>query len=257
MKNIRFIFLLILILSLSAGAGRLMADGRYWDFPPLPPPYAYGNILINRLSAQNNMKPVYFPHWIHRAKYSCRVCHFELDFEFEANRTEMTEEDNRNGLFCGTCHNGKDAFGHTPENCKRCHTGTVALGEKKFRAFAAKMPKDFSGNKIDWVKAVSMKKITPIYSIFHREEKPMAFDKRLVLSATWNYVPPAIFPHKAHGQWLDCANCHPDIFNIRKKTTANFAMQYILERKFCGVCHLNVAFPLDDCTGCHPGIKRG
>ena len=31
-------------------------------------------------------------------------------------------------------------------------------------------------------------------------------------------------------------------------------MKYILEGKFCGVCHLNVAFPLDDCQRCHPDM---
>jgi len=33
-------------------------------------------------------------------------------------------------------------------------------------------------------------------------------------------------------------------------------MQYILETKFCGACHLTVAFPLDDCLRCHPGMGQ-
>ena len=187
---------------------------------------------------------------------------FELDFEFDVNKTEITEEDNRNGIFCGTCHNGKMVFNgkvvfpHTEKYCDKCHTGTVDQGREKFYKLAKDLPKAPFGNKIDWGKAVRQKKITPVYSIFKENERPMAFDKALSLDATWNYVPPAYFPHKAHNQWLDCANCHPDIFNIKKKTTENFAMKYILDKKFCGVCHLKVAFPLDDCKGCHPAMSR-
>jgi len=237
-----------------AGPSGPMAAGRYWNFPPLPPPYQYGNILIDRVSTANGVKPVFFSHWSHRVRYTCRVCHFELDFEFEVNGTEITEEDNRNGIFCGTCHNGKEAFAHTPENCDKCHTGVSALGVEKFRELAGSLPRGLFGNKLDWDKALQRKLISPAYSIFNKNEKPLAFDKDLELAATWNYVPPAFFPHAAHTQWLDCANCHPDIFNIRKKTTKNFAMKYILEKKFCGVCHLKVAFPLDDCAGCHPAM---
>jgi c(7)-type cytochrome triheme protein len=256
MKTILISCILSIFLSLTAWTGDLPAEGRYWDFPPLPQPYKFGNILIDRISKKNGVKPVFFSHWSHRVKYTCRVCHFELDFEFDVNKTEITEEDNRNGIFCGACHNGKDAFGHTPEHCDKCHTGTIDLGKEKFRALAAKLPKGFYGNELDWAKAIKLKQITPAYSIFNKEEKPMSFDKPLELIATWNFVPPAVFPHGAHTPWLDCANCHPDIFNIQKKTTESFAMQYILEKKFCGVCHLKVAFPLDDCKGCHPEMTR-
>lgn len=256
MKRYPFLPLCALFLAGLCFPATLPAAGRYWNFPPLPQPYQYGNVLIDRLSSRNGVKPVYFSHWSHRVKYACRVCHFELDFEFRVNKTEITEEDNRNGLYCGACHDGKEAFGHTQENCDRCHTGTVDEDKEKFAALAKRLPAGYFGNEIDWSQAVASGAIKPLYSIFRREEQPLDFDKRLVLAATWSFVPPAIFPHAGHTQWLDCANCHPDIFNIKKKTTQNFAMQYILQRKFCGVCHLKVAFPLDDCTGCHPQIPR-
>ena len=256
MKKILHALILSFSVSLISGSDCLVTAGRYWDFPPLPPPHMYGNILLNRVSEKNNIKPVSFPHWSHRVKFTCRVCHFELDFEFDVNKTEITEEDNRNGIFCGTCHNGKTAFAHTPENCDRCHTGTISGGKEKFWELAATLPKRPFGNRVDWSKAIKENRIIPLYSIFLKEEKPLPFEKILELDATWSYVPPAFFSHKDHTQWLDCANCHPYIFNIRKKTTENFAMQYILEKKFCGVCHLKVAFPLDDCHGCHPAIRR-
>ena len=50
----------------------------------------------------------------------------------------------------------------------------------------------------------------------------MKFDKELLLEAEMSIIPPAIFPHKAHTAWLDCDNCHPDLFNIKKKGNAFF-----------------------------------
>ena len=92
------------------------------------------------------------------------------------------------------------------------------------------------------------------YSIY-KDEKPLDFDKKLELNAEWSGISPAVFPHASHVQWLDCSNCHPDIFNIKKKTTKHFEMKYILDKKFCGVCHLSVALPIDDCKGCHPKMR--
>ncbi|MBU0485897.1 MAG: hypothetical protein KKB30_15445 [Proteobacteria bacterium] len=237
------------------GVAHIASAGQYWDFPPLPEPYQYGDLLIDRTSTKNQVKPVFFSHWSHRAKYACRVCHFELDFAFKVNKTEMTEEDNRNGLFCGACHDGKQVFGHTEGNCEKCHAGENISSHDKFNLLARQLPKTEYGNKIDWVGAVRSKRITPRYSIFNEDEIPMAFKKDLELAAEWSFVPPAFFPHAAHTPWLDCANCHPDIFNIKKKTTKHFSMKYILEERFCGVCHLKIAFPLNNCTGCHPKIK--
>lgn len=79
----------------------------------------------------------------------------------------------------------------------------------------------------------------------------LAIIKPIMLEAEWSSIPAAIFSHKAHTQWLDCNNGHPDIFNITKKTTKHFFMDRVLKREFCGVCHLTVAFPMDDCKRCH------
>jgi hypothetical protein len=32
-------------------------------------------------------------------------------------------------------------------------------------------------------------------------------------------------------------------------------MKHILDDKFCGACHMKVAFPIDDCKACHPSMK--
>lgn len=228
--------------------------GRFWDLPQLPAAHEYGDILIDRLSTRNKVKPVFFSHWKHRTKYTCRVCHWELDFAFKVGGTEITESNNRNGLYCGACHDGTLAFGHTEGNCQRCHTGSKVSDIEKFTELRDGLPKSKYGNKINWVAAIRTRRIKPAYSIFKPAEKPMDFRKKLELQADWLYVSPAYFRHDIHVQWLDCGTCHPDIFNIKKKATKHFSMKYILEGKFCGVCHLKVATPIDACSTCHPAI---
>ncbi len=246
----RFILFLLSLLILKVDAFG------FWALPPLPPPSQYGNLLINRLSEKSGVQAVTFSHWSHRVHYTCRVCHFELEFQMKTNATEITEDKNKNGQFCGACHNGKIAFGHTDENCKKCHNGDISYGKEKFETLSKTLPLSEFGNKINWSKAIKIKKITPKQTIFDEPYNPMPFNKKLSLEAEWSLVPPAYFSHEEHNYWLDCANCHPDIFNIQKKTTKHFSMVYILDGKFCGACHLKVAFPIDDCRGCHPDITQ-
>jgi len=244
------IYLLVLSLVLCGG----FAVAGYWNFPPLLPPAQYGNVLINRLSGQNGQLPVSFSHTIHRQKYTCRVCHFELGFEMKAGATKVTEAENRAGEYCGCCHNEKIAFGHTKqENCPKCHNGDISKGEAAYEKLAL-FPHTLYG-RIDWSEAIKTKLISPKQSILEEKYSPTPFDKKLTLEAEWTYVPPAYFPHEEHNLWLDCGNCHPDIFNIKKKTTKHFEMKYLLDGLFCGVCHLKVAFPINDCKRCHPQMK--
>lgn len=244
------LFLLAVLVFLAPSAG---AQG--WLIPPPLEPSRYGNLLMSRNSIRERRLPATFSHWSHRRHYTCRVCHLELEFAMELGATDVTEEDNLNGLYCGACHDGKQAFGHTEEHCPRCHNADLGYGEENFDAFSYFPESDF-GNKVDWVRALREGRITPKRSLYDEKYSPMEFDTLLELKAEWTRIPPAIFPHDAHNEWLDCANCHPDIFNIKKKTTKHFAMEYILEAKFCGVCHLTTAFPLDDCRRCHPAMEE-
>lgn len=242
---------------LLAGSLLLCRDARgagAWLTPPPPPPEQYGTVLIDRASTAAGQKPVVFAHWLHRMKYTCRVCHFELYFAMQTNATEITEEKNRAGEYCGACHNGKEAFGHTEENCARCHTGDIAAGAKDFGRLTF-FPENRYGNGVDWMAALDEGKIKPRQSLFEAAYRQVPYAKALELEAEWARIPPAVFSHASHSSWLDCSICHPDIFNIRKKTTAHFEMRYILEGKFCGACHLTVAFPIDDCKRCHPGMN--
>ncbi len=244
------IFFLGGLVFLAAPSG---SQGQPWPLPPLPPADQYGNILINRTSEKNGVKPATFSHWIHRRKHTCRVCHFELEFNMKTNTTEITEAANRSGRFCGAggCHDGKAAFGHDKPDCEKCHNGDRGYGKEKFSELAA-FPRAKFGNGINWVKALKEGRISPLNHLSVKPPDDISFHKTLVLEAEWSGIPPAVFPHAAHTQWLDCNNCHPDIFNIKKKTTKHFLMTRILAGEFCGVCHLAVAFPMNDCKRCHP-----
>ena len=243
------VFLCALVLLLS-----VVAAEANWNFPPPPPPEEFGNLLIDRTSTKNKVKPVTFSHWSHRRKYTCQVCHSELDFAFKVNVTPITEAENQAGKYCGACHDGKIAFGHDKANCEKCHNGDRGYGKEKFPELAS-LPHSRSGNRIDWVRAMEEKTIAPARFLKVKPPPGIAYEKTLLLEAEWERVPPAIFPHKSHTAWLECANCHPEIFNIQKKTTKHFEMKMNLAGEFCGVCHMTVAFPMSDCRGCHPAMK--
>lgn len=229
---------------------------QFFDLPPLPEPWQYGNILIDRQTGQTQFPEVSFSHWSHRTRYTCRVCHFELEFAMQTNATEITEADNQAGRFCGTCHDGETAFGHTLENCSICHNYGLDGSKARFEKLNG-WPTTAYGNQIDWDAAIESEIIAPRQTIYDEEYIPIEYDDALELEADWTLIPGASFSHEKHQQWLDCADCHPDIFNIKLKTTRNFDMRYNLEGKFCGACHMTVAFPMDNCKRCHPKMNAG
>lgn len=238
------------------GFGVVTTLAGVFDIKPSLPPEQYGNILIDRLSTRNRVKPVIFSHWSHRRFYTCRVCHSELDFNMKVNTTEITESASRAGKFCGACHDGKIAFKHQG-NCDKCHTGSLESGTEHFVEFTANaLPFTEFGNGIDWVETLRRKLITPA-TYLRKKSLDIPFEKTLFLESDWSIITPTIFPHKGHIEWLECGSCHPELFNIKKKSTGNLSMKTILQGEFCGVCHLNVAFPMDDCSRCHPQMRQG
>ena len=44
----------------------------------------YGDVVINNASDEAGMRPVVFPHWFHRIRFRCKVCHADLGFKFKA-----------------------------------------------------------------------------------------------------------------------------------------------------------------------------
>ena len=85
----------------------------------------YGDVILNRLSEANDMRPVIFPHWFHRIRFRCKVCHNELGFEMRAGANNVTMGSIIEGEFCGMCHNGEIAW--AVENCDLCHSGKFGL----------------------------------------------------------------------------------------------------------------------------------
>lgn len=85
----------------------------------------YGDVIINNYSDQAGMRPVIFPHWFHRIRFRCKVCHADLGFQFKAGGNDINMLKIFDGEFCGACHNGQVAWG--VENCVLCHTGKPGL----------------------------------------------------------------------------------------------------------------------------------
>lgn len=81
----------------------------------------YGDVVINNYSDAAGMRPVVFPHWFHRLRFRCNVCHADLGFKFKAGGNEINMVKIIDGQFCGACHNGDVAW--PVENCNLCHTG--------------------------------------------------------------------------------------------------------------------------------------
>lgn len=80
----------------------------------------YGDVVINNSSDGAGMRPVVFPHWFHRIRFRCKVCHADLGFKFKAGGNEISMVKIIDGQFCGACHNGDVAW--SVENCNLCHS---------------------------------------------------------------------------------------------------------------------------------------
>jgi c(7)-type cytochrome triheme protein len=83
----------------------------------------YGDVVINNHSDKAGMRPVVFPHWFHRIRFSCKVCHADLGFQFRAGGNDINMAKIIDGQFCGACHNGEIAW--AIENCNLCHSGNA------------------------------------------------------------------------------------------------------------------------------------
>jgi c(7)-type cytochrome triheme protein len=233
-----------------------------------PLPADYGKVVMNNHSERAGMAPVVFDHWVHRSRFTCRLCHVDIAFGMKAGTTGVRASDNINGYYCGSCHNGKMkvddrkvleacAKKHTDADmprCDRCHSqGKVVKREYDFAKVTEKLPKELFGNGINWEKAeeVGLIKLTDYLEGISIKRPPMKVQKDFELSAKVEGIPDIIFSHRKHTVWNGCELCHPEIFYGVKKGTTKYSMPEIFEGKYCGVCHKNVAFPLIDCQRCH------
>jgi len=80
----------------------------------------YGDVVMNNYSEGAGMRPVVFPHWFHRVRFRCKVCHTDLGIKFKAGGNEINMLKIIDGQFCGACHNGSVAW--SVESCDLCHS---------------------------------------------------------------------------------------------------------------------------------------
>lgn len=81
----------------------------------------YADVVLNEYSEDAGMRPVVFPHWFHRIRFRCKVCHGDLGFEFKAGGNDINMVKIIDGQYCGACHDGDVAW--SIENCELCHSG--------------------------------------------------------------------------------------------------------------------------------------
>lgn len=142
---------------------------------------------------------------------------------------------------------GKDGI-HDSEN-----DSTFVLQPPKV-AFDSLVKSEF-GNYVDWVKTLRQEKIRPRTDRIGSDEEQMVMDLDIVREVRGT-MPDVVFPHKAHTEWLQCSNCHPDIF-VPQQGANRMNMSAILLGQKCGVCHGKVAFPVvtNTCRICHSKPK--
>jgi len=234
----------------------------------ITPPEYFGMVRMNNFTKHGDLSPVIFDHWLHRSKFTCRICHIDIGFAMKANATKVRAEDNINGYFCGSCHNGKQlsngqkvfnacAVEYSQEEgqkCARCHSAGSEGQSRKydFQAFTKKFPR-LKYNQIDWEKAELKGIIKPVDSIegiFYKTDAIRA-QKNFSIDAKTERKADVIFSHKKHVEWNGCAVCHPMIFPSAEKGTVQYSMFQIMDGEYCGACHVSVAFSVWLCYKCH------
>ena len=88
----------------------------------------YADVVLNERAEQEGVRPVVYPHWFHRMRFRCKVCHGELGFEMRVGANDIDMSSLADGKFCGACHNGEIAW--SLEFCDRCHSGLPGLKTK-------------------------------------------------------------------------------------------------------------------------------
>ena len=178
-----------------------------------------------------------------------------------AGETDILEDDIRNGMYCGACHDGKIAFSaeekysqdQSKKNCERCHSyGKKVKFKYRFRDYTREFPRSRFGNKVDWLKAeeLGLVKLKDYLEGITIKRKPLMVPKDIEVNAKVKGMPDIIFSHKKHTVWNGCELCHPDNFGVKQGSTP-YSMQAIFDGKYCGACHGKVAFTNHDCQLCH------
>lgn len=222
----------------------------------IKPPASYGTVLMERNTRGKDIKPVLFPHWAHRTKYTCNVCHKEMGTPMKAGESDIKQSDIEAGKQCGKCHNGAISF--PASECDRCHSYGITVDKNaKIEEALKDLPRDDFGNMVNWAIAQTEGKIKPAAFLEKKGDLP-SVDLDITMSANkfTPHPPDAVFPHKPHASLLDCSLCHEGIFKQKKGGNPEMNMMRIMAGQYCGVCHGRVAFPQEDCFRCHPKVVK-
>lgn len=89
----------------------------------------YGDIVFDAKWSSKELLTPHFPHWKHRIRYRCSVCHEKI-FKMKRGGNEMNMGLFKEGKFCGECHDGQEAFKIGFGTCNRCHNKKVTAKPK-------------------------------------------------------------------------------------------------------------------------------
>jgi len=122
------------------------------------------------------------------------------------------------------------------------------------REALSRLAPDTAGNQVRWVEALDRGQISPRANLLPGT-RVNVLDLDVLLNLRGG-TPIVRFPHRQHTLWLDCSNCHEQLF--KSKAGANkLSMMQILQGEQCGVCHGAVSFPLTECARCHSVQRTG
>jgi c(7)-type cytochrome triheme protein len=181
---------------------------------------------------------VIFSHRKHGAWVACSSCHTGM-FEMKAGATSMKPQEVHTTRYCGACH-GTVAF-DIVTGCHLCHLQNL--------------PQDLNG-RVDWNSALADKRIAPRPGLSTTADEQPVLDLDVLMAPKDQPTFNAIFSHRAHTQWLACANCHPDRFPMEaRELSPNTADLH--SRQYCGACHGTVSFGIiSTCGPCHPALTK-
>ncbi len=191
---------------------------------------------------------VVFPHWFHRIRYRCDVCHEDI-FVLKSGGTNINmARISERGEQCGVCHNGMIAW--EALECDRCHSlepgwsaGPIQhtyRGRKQERRTLKERALDIRiGSKaepysniiklasgwhpaalsesglpldryglVDWVAAVEEGKVDPIWKLDQKDTKRESRSTKILFVTNSEFVADVLFPHDIHVYWLECKICH-------------------------------------------------
>ena len=158
----------------------------------VPIPHEYGRVIIRNFSEQAGLGAARFDHWLHRAFYTCRLCHVDIGFAMEANATKIKADTNMRGFHCGSCHNGTRVYGSKmifaacsltaapgeDTRCSRCHSvGKKIRKEYDYALFTEKLPRKGVRRLIDWEDAEARGLIQPDGLSSRRIRQTSAIDR--------------------------------------------------------------------------------